>query len=229
MFCHQECRYSLVKTATIAHSLTSNFSWSQEINSIISFVILRTLPSLREAMAITQRSNGLQGKIPMVISEDPWGWVLSSQILQVAILTLDTFLCQQPKLGVCAFPQAALAAASELSLLLTNVTFGIRSAWNRHQVVPWAEPFTYWLQTCSRAVWGLSLLQPQDLFWHTSCCEQAFFGQGSRQKGQNCALPTARFSRESNSSAAQSHTVAVLHQPISSPVDFFMHRMCISW
>lgn len=44
--------------------------------------------------------------------EDPWGWVLCSQNLQVAILNLDTFLCQQPKLGVCGFLQTALAAAS---------------------------------------------------------------------------------------------------------------------
>lgn len=62
-------------------------------------------------MAATQRSTGLQCKIPMVISEDPWGWALHSQILQVAILTLDTFLCQQRKLVVCAFPQAALSSA----------------------------------------------------------------------------------------------------------------------
>lgn len=44
--------------------------------------------------------------------EDPWGWVLCSQVLQVAILTLDTFVCQQPKLGVCAFPQETLPTGS---------------------------------------------------------------------------------------------------------------------
>lgn len=99
--------------------------------------------------------------------------------------------------------------------------------WDRCQLLSWAEPFPHWLQTCSGAAWELSLFQPQDLFLPTSCA-WAPFGHGSRQKHQNCALPTTGFSREPNSSAPQSHTTAVLHQPISSSLDFFMHRMCIS-
>lgn len=63
-------------------------------------------------MPTTQRSDGLQCKIPLVISGGPWGWVLCSQVIHVAILILDTFLCQQPKLAVCACPQEALAAGS---------------------------------------------------------------------------------------------------------------------
>lgn len=129
----------------------------------------------------------------------------------------------QSQVSVAFFKQPWLLL---LSHLLTNVIFGIRAAWDRGQLVSWAEP--YWLQTRSGAVWELSLLQPQALLWHTCCHAWAPFEHGSRQKAQNCALLTTGFKGESNSSAAQRHTMALLHQSIPSSLNFFMHRMCTS-
>lgn len=165
-------------------------------------------------MATTQSSNGLQNKILTVTSGEP--------MRMGALFTC--FSCRSSYFGHIPPPTAKVR-----SLCLSSGSLGccfwiclsywpifvIRSAWDRHQPCVMAESFTCWLQTCSGAVWELSLLQPQDLLWHMSYHSWVPFGHGSRQKGRNYALPTTGIARESNSSAAQSLTTAVLHQPIS--------------